>query len=912
MPLLALLAAARAPALDWLTVLPLHDGVATVPRPPDGELRFLRFGRHAFAPAPAAPDSAASGSILVAPFQQLWIDRYGPPVGDGPLKLTFGGASARDAFWDELILAHPAAATPLPRYGLVEAGAFGEALPAAVRRLDLADDEVARQQAGLLDPVIPPEPGAEIPWTELEAASYPLDFQKVLLAVPNDPSPGFAYQNGQWFTTWPAADLAAGCREDHWFAPALLVGDKLVRPAPLAACTAFAQAADGTTVPVWTLEWSYQGMVVRQRLYSHRPSGAAEPRVHVQLQLERAPEGVRLALGLGRRPSAHYWDCTPGPRTPVPYFSLAPDCSQEGAQVRDARGHVVLAASGPFELSPLGPLEMLLVFARGADGPVEIETPQTPLPAGALPAVTPAAAEAELIRDWAARETAGARVRVPDPEWQRRIDLWRSQVESITRVTYDGRERLSYGAYFYQAYFGIEEAWPVAALAYWGRGDEARRQADIMLEPENLDKSNVHHQSRNGAGPLAAATVARLTGDRAWLERIAPALRACAQWTLDACRRDEPLRPALTRGLLPPHIYGGDVRDAATSLYATAACWRGLAASADAFRELGSPALAAEGGRMADTAAGLQRRLAEAFRAVTVRDRTPSFVPLALALPSLGGKNEGPYARLTDSRYGNYWNLFAPSFLELDYRDPDEPREPNGSIFGYAEHHGGLWAGLPRFYSGLDAAYAVGHISYLLERTTREPRLRPQALAAVESFMLHAASRNGCTVPEVAGLFPDRLQAAAYERVVREAPWSFGMYDAGQYLAGHISFTEPLGAGAGEGLILLRHALLAETHDALGRLDGGLVILPAVPSDWLAEGQEIRLEDMPTFYGRLSATIRSSVDSRREIRMSYRFKPLVANQSLPLKFRLRLAAPGVPLQEVEFVPQPSGEVRASF
>jgi hypothetical protein len=47
-------------------------------------------------------------------------------------------------------------------------------------------------------------------------------------------------------------------------------------------------------------------------------------------------------------------------------------------------------------------------------------------------------------------------------------------------------------------------------------------------------------------------------------------------------------------------------------------------------------------------------------------------------------------------------------------------------------------------------------------------RFRPPALAGLETFFLHAASCNGATIPEVAGLFPYRFDARAYETLVRE------------------------------------------------------------------------------------------------------------------------------------------------
>jgi len=459
--------------------------------------------------------------------------------------------------------------------------------------------------------------------------------------------------------------------------------------------------------------------------------------------------------------------------------------------VRDAWGRAVLVSAQPFTLEPLGPVEMLAVFAADPQGSVYLQAPQAPETA-TTEGFSPAAfgpAKSAFVTAWTARLGAGAQAKLPSPEWMERIDAWRTQIESITRVNYEGRERLSYGAYFYQAYFGIEEAWPIVALALWGRGDEAQRQAEIMLEPENLAKDNVHHQSRNGAGPAAAAAVARLTDDRRWLASVAPTLIECARWTERVREEDGAARSAVTRGLLPPHIYGGDVRDPATSLYATAACWRGMAATAEALGVLGTPALVAEARALDAAARGLHRRLSDVVHAVADHGTSPPFVPFALELPSLAGRNEGPHPQLTATRFGNYWNLFAPSFLELGFRGPDGHEWPNQWVFDYARAHGGLWA------------------------------------------------------------------------------------------------------------------LLSETFDAAGHPDGGLVLLPCVPADWLAEGQEIVLRDFPTYYGTLSARIRSSISSRREIAVEYRFAPHEnGGTTTKLRFRVRLSPPGAKPQEIAFTP----------
>jgi hypothetical protein len=896
-------------ALEWLTPLVPEKGKNTVALPAasntDGSLRVLRFGAHRYAPENAL---ASTHTISVAPFQQLYIDT---------VKVSGSAAvcsTNRDPFWNQVILANAAALAELPRCTLVETGAFAAALPACVRVLNLTDTEVSAQRARLGDPIIPDNTPREIPWAELEAAAYPLDFQKILLASANDQNPGFAYENGHWFTTWPTRDprLAGDTKEDHWFAPALLIGDTLIRPAPLSAKTSF-RKIDGRTLPMFIIEWAHENTTVRQTLFSLRHGPRNEPHVFVSFEIRNAPSGACLAIGAGFRPNCHRWDNTTLPRTPAIFFSLAPRYVQRGHSVVDADGNILLSAAQPFALESLGPLEKLLVFPLPADGVVQLTTPQTP---GATATTEYAFAEKSFISEWTQRLALGTQVRVPDAQWMERIDIWRGQVETITRVHYAQdempvRERLSYGAYFYQYYFGSEESWPAISQAHWGRFDDAQHQAEIMLRSDNLDKTNIYHQSRNGIAPLAAATIARLSRDRDWLARVAPAMLDCARWTQRVRFPENDTRAPYLRGLLPPHIYGGDVRDPATSLYASSACWRGLDATAAIFRDLGTPALVEESKTLATQAADLQERLSAAFREFTViKSGDTPFVPFAVAIPSLDGKNEGPHPEMTATLYGNYWSLFAPSFLELGFRDTKTPAQPNNSIFEYVARHGGLWGGLPRFYAGLDAAYMSGYIGWLIGESTRNPARRHQALASLQSFMLHGSSRNGHTIPEVAGLFPHRLQSAAYEQLVREAPWSFGMYDTDRYIKAEISFTEPLGSVAGAALTLVRHALVTETRDDDGAPDGGLMLFAAVPSAWFAEGKTIELSNMPTYLGTLSATLRSHVTSAREIELDYEFTP--NDTGAGARVTLRLAPPAETMREISFEARRRGTVRIKF
>jgi len=131
------------------------------------------------------------------------------------------------------------------------------------------------------------------------------------------------------------------------------------------------------------------------------------------------------------------------------------------------------------------------------------------------------------------------------------------------------------------------------------------------------------------------------------------------------------------------------------------------------------------------------------------------------------------------------------------------------------------------------------------------------------------------TIPEVSGLFPERLNYQDYERVVRESPWNFGMYNVDRYLKGYNSFTEPLGAGAGEGLLLIRKSLIDEVKDINGLPEGGVFFLSSVPGEWLKEGKEIKLTRFPTAYGTFDLHVKSYMTTKLQIEVDYTYTPVL-------------------------------------
>ncbi len=897
---------------SWLTRISGEsgEGIIELPRTAfHSPVYFLLFGNHSFEPDSAIIERKESdhwekigdknsiliGSLLtIGLFQELKAIPWSIPVdlfkNGGTYRLRVSrkggvnGQPARDPFWDQIIMVMDSAITSdnltqSANYRLVESGKFGEVLPSHIREINFSPSEVEKQKESLTDPVMDLQrkfPQNEVTGKDLESKALPLDYQKILLSGINDPDPGFAYQNGQWFVTWPGNDGSA----DIWFAPAIRIGKEIIRPAPLSAKTAFFKNKDGRFLPLLIIEWIYQSIdnnkiVVTQNLFSEVMDGV--PQLFVRLEMNDPTKLATFVLGHGERPYAHYWDDPSHSRTPVPYFTSQSILIPTNDHVlKDEMGSVVLRSSEPIRILYSGLSEGLLEFDT-ENAEIFLSVPQVRNENLTNPITGAHYREAieTFGKKWTAILSDGSYADLPSTEWKEKIDSWLTQISSITRIQYDGKEQLSYGAYFYKAYFGIEEGWPAVAFAQWGKPGESKRQAEILLSAENLDKSNYHHQYRNGLSSWYAASIARLTGDRDWLKSISPALITNGYWTMHARKEDGANRSHLSRGLLPAHIYGGDVSTPAYSLYSSASCLKGLIETSDVFKKSKLTELQQAADDFYKEAGDFKNRLTEVMNDVLDKKSSPGFLPLALELEHKVGNHEGPYARLTEDKLGNYWNLFAPLFLHLEILKYNDPGRPSEWLTDYLENHGGLFAGLPRFYSGLDAVYALGYINELLERSKVNIENRIKALTALESYMVLASSKNGHTVPEVSGFFPERLDRKEYERAVREAPWNFGMYNAERYLKGYSSFTEPLGAGAGEGLLLIRKSLVDETKDENGLPDGGVFFLSSVPGEWLGEGKEIRLSRFPTAYGIFDLHIKSFISSKSEIHVSYTYSKVL-------------------------------------
>ncbi|MEW5979466.1 MAG: hypothetical protein AB1898_27030 [Acidobacteriota bacterium] len=568
-------------------------------------------------------------------------------------------------------------------------------------------------------------------------------------------------------------------------------------------------------------------------------------------------------LILGRRLSAVEGRRARGPSASPMNFEPLPTGYRFEADrqtIRNESGEVILYALKPFERKGTA-LEHALSY-RIRLGPRESRELHF-----LLPSVNQPVRDDDSLRQWDVQQgrdrfrqywnatlESKAAIDLPEPPLN---DLWKNLLAQSLIILQDG-DKLKYGAYWYEDYFGVEEGWPVTALAQFGHGDMAKRAAAIMLSPELTDPSNYHHQYRNGLALMYATQVYRLTRDRDWLRQVQSRLLSCAEWIFQA-RHLNSGSDSEFAGLLPRHAYGGDVHTPAYSIYSNATCWRGLQDAAYLLAELGE---SQSSRKFADDAARYRETIERVVGKFANREVKPPFVPMALDIGTPGEegyrKVESAYSFIPGDPLGNYWILFAPLMLETGVFPADSTY--SRWITDFMEQRGGLLAGLARFYRGVDHIYGFAYPLQLYDRADRR-----RFLATVYSVLAHGNSRDSFTSPEVAGVFPLRTDNETWREAFRRTVWDWDLYGRGWM---HEDFeaalgAEPLSAGAGMALQLLRKMVLNEALDQNGQPTGTLDVLKLSPSHWLEDGKRIELTKIPTFFGKVSLQVRSQLSQKR-------------------------------------------------
>jgi len=698
----------------------------------------------------------------------------------------------------------------------------------------------------------------EMPHPDLAAAKsllLPLDFAKAAIGRPADKEETIVLWNGTFLMAEPAA--AGGKVYDRWFAPAAGLTKQLIGTDWTHTQSRYLDGYLPSTITTYCQE----NFTFEQTLYVTAPGSPLYGTVAEIVVTNHSNVGgqTALTLAMGRRANQR----SPGTQTSPFYFY-----PQVTGYQLDASRHAVVSTAGDIilyaETEGLWegtPRENHLRYSLSL-APNQSQTLRF-----FVPSVEKGLYAVESFRNypwqkslndfrswWQDKLTSGMQLDLPEPELNA---TYKNLLAQALIITLDD-SLVRYGAYFYESYFGIEEGWPAVALAQYGYPGVAQRILSLMLSPELMDKKNYHHQYRNGLEPWYATTIYRLAEDRAWLEQIAPDLRAAADWTL---RATATAKGDKYSGILPRHAYGGDIDTPAYSFYANATCWRGMNDTARACRTLGRQDDARTYQQAADKYRDRLRQLADQL---VDRSTKLPFLPMSFEIGASHSyrEREPPYDFLginvpssnTWVYLGNYWNLFAPMLLELKLFQPTDPRAR--WIPDYMDARGGILAGLVRFTLGLDQIYGKGYYESLLEQGRRA-----EFLTSLYGIFAHGASQNLHSFPEVAGIFPLRVNNAAMWREHQRNLWNWYFQWGWGFEGWQNCEGEPLSAGPGMALQMLRMALLRETietpaQDSLRLLDGA-------PPEWFAPGKRIAVRNAPTFFGKISFETEASAGEIR-------------------------------------------------
>ncbi|MBN2474496.1 MAG: hypothetical protein JXB62_07800 [Pirellulales bacterium] len=194
-------------------------------------------------------------------------------------------------------------------------------------------------------------------------------------------------------------------------------------------------------------------------------------------------------------------------------------------------------------------------------------------------------------------------------------------------------------------------------------------------------------------------------------------------------------------------------------------------------------------------------------------------VAIDAAWKRTGLKHFPPSWEKVGTHWGNTETLWPTAIFSRD-----DPRVAATIEHARREHGGGFVEGTIRWLGHADAIHP-----YMSAYTTLASLERGRHERVVEDFywyLLHSSATHA---------FPE------------------GIFYKRRFAWGN---TIPHATGASNYALILRHMLLHESGDELH-------LLPAVPDWWLDEGQEIRLERMPTHFGEMSLIVRGTADGVR-------------------------------------------------
>jgi hypothetical protein len=419
-------------------------------------------------------------------------------------------------------------------------------------------------------------------------------------------------------------------------------------------------------------------------------------------------------------------------------------------------------------------------------------------------------ARSTVEKFWQAKLGSGATFEVPEPAVQD------AELGILTQVvSYGWRysignpyEELSYAESLDAAEIAAEYGYPTVAKSILQLSLDRMR-----LRPWRFTASRGSHILST------AALYYRFTHDKAFLRSATPELaqlvsRIASRQITSGAKKGQLLPEALSTDL-EGHVVSSvpGMIESVESLLAISRVW-----TANGYPVYGARARALAGS--IDAAA----RPAILKESAHMKDGS-LFVPDALT-----GKKAKPYGRITSSRDGSYWNLVMPYAFASGWF-PAHSAAARGVLL-YLLQHGSRLLGVPRTYArtvygaqpgaGLAQVYGLSTSRFLADND------QPDQLVLSLYGMLAVGMTAGTYVSgEAVSVLPLR-----------------GAYDRSMFM--------PPNSGANASFLgTLRELLVHERRGPQGQ-PAGLDLAFSTPRAWLADGQEIKVADAPTSYGKVS------------------------------------------------------------
>ncbi|HWQ54362.1 MAG TPA: hypothetical protein VN442_11805 [Bryobacteraceae bacterium] len=398
---------------------------------------------------------------------------------------------------------------------------------------------------------------------------------------------------------------------------------------------------------------------------------------------------------------------------------------------------------------------------------------------------------------------------------QRTVDYWRGVMDRAAKIQVPCRKAtnallaahvcqliasdlgdLRGGEGLYDNFYIRDGAYQLQELEEAGLNEAAARAVDLFLPRQRRDgrfESQQNQFDANGQAIWALWQYAKITGDRGFLDRAYLRMLNAVKWTMRERRKASADSPFA--GLLTAAPADGEYLWGGKNHIVGYDFWnlRGLLCTADAARVLGRTEDEKE---LRAEAAQYRAAIDAAWK----RTGLPHFPP--------SWEKEGTH-------WGDTETLWPTPIV-----DRDDPRVAASIEHARKDFAGGFIEGTIQWRGTAFKDDAIH--PYMGAYTVMASLIRGDDETVVQDFywyLLHSTAAHA--FPE--GIFFKKRLA-----------WSD---------------TIPHGTGASNYAIMLRHMLVHEDGEDLH-------LLSAVPDWWLGDGQEIRLERLPTHFGLMDLTIR--------------------------------------------------------